>query len=224
MDFHRVANDVHAGHAAATRNRFMRPAIAAWHYGSKMGLYPYAQVMLFPEPPAATKAIAPADAARLIEAAQDADQRRLLVWLFHQGTRISATLRVRWEDVDTAAGTVIVDVRKGQPARVFPLHPDVIAELSRVPEGERHGPLFRWRERGNASRALRRLSERTGIVFSPHAARHTVGTMLAAGGANQRQIMEALGHDSVKSSMRYQAGGVEMARAAQARLRIVGKR
>lgn len=219
-DFHDIANRLHARHSAATKNRFMRPAIAAWHYIANTGLIPYQKVVLFDEPEAETRAVTAATAATLIEQTRDNDERRLLIWLFHQGSRISATLRQRWDDdrsyVDLDAGVALVDIRKGKPPRLFPLHPVVIEELSKVPQAERHGKVFRWSDRSSLRRWLPQVAEAVGVRFTPHMARHTVGVLAASNNAGDRAIGDLLGHDNIKSTRRYTKGNnVTMARAAQ---------
>ena len=53
-------------------------------------------------------------------------------------------------------------------------------------------------------------------------ARHTVGTMLNAQGGFLRIIMDRLGPADVKSSLRYQAGDIEVVREAINRLSKLG--
>lgn len=57
-----------------------------------------------------------------------------------------------------------------------------------------------------------------GLAFTPHMARHSLGTWLNAQGAGLKTIMAALGHADPKSSMRYQTADVEIVRQAGAKV------
>lgn len=74
--------------------------------------------------------------------------------------------------------------------------------------------VFPWRSRHSVYNWLIPLRDELGVTFTPHMARHTVGTMLNAQGASLRTIMDRLGHADVKSSLRYQAGDIEVVREA----------
>ena len=116
---------------------------------------------------------------------------------------------------------------KGPRWCTFPLHDEVLERLKSVPDEERRGRVFPWGDRHNVYRWLRPLVRELRVTFTPHMARHALGTGLNAQGAGLRTIMGALGHDDVRSSIRYQAAEIEVIRAAAAktpRLRIFGKR
>ena len=62
------------------------------------------------------------------------------------------------------------------------------------------------------------MVQKLGIEFTPHMARHSLGTWLNASGAGLKTIMAALGHKDAKSSIRYQAADVDTVRAASGQL------
>jgi integrase len=158
--------------------------------------------------------------------ATDGAKRLLVMWLFCQGTRISDTLRVRWEHIDLDQRVVALRTRKTDKDRVFPLHDDVLSLLRGIPDDMRDGRLFPWPHKNNVYRWLTPLVRNLGLVFTPHMARHSLGASLNASGAGLRTIMAALGHDSVQSSMRYQSADTEIVRDAIAkipRLKTLGK-
>ena len=218
-DVHEVAMKLAGEHKAATRNRdILRPIVTVLHYAADAGLCDWLRVRAFKEPRPKTRALDPDAAAALIAAARTPAQRRLLVWLFLQGTRISDTLRLQWTDLDLAGRTVSVTVSKTGRVETFPLHEATVAELLRVED--RSGPLFPWSNRSSLRRWLPQLCAEVGVAFTPHMARHTLGTMMAANGATLRAIMGALGHSSASSSVRYQGADIEMVRAAAGRVRL----
>jgi len=221
-----AANRLYQGKSAATKNReVLRPAAAILHYASEQGWCAWLRVKLYKEPKPATRAVATEAAATLIEAAPEGQRRLLLLWLFSQGTRISETLAVRWDNIDLAAATVRMHIAKTGEWRTFPLAAELVAALAAIPAAERHGRLFpTWTQKTAVYRWLRPLAAAAGVKFTPHMARHSLGTWLNASGAGLKTIMAALGHADVKSSARYQAADIELVRAATARLAPLQRR
>ena len=212
-DLHEMAVRMLPDAAPATRNRnALRPAITILHYAANAGLCPYLRVKTFKEPRPKTRAVERDLATALIEAAEPGPKRLLVTWLFCQGTRISDTLRVKWDDIDLDKGTVRVHVSKTDTVLVFPLHENVHRELLGLSAGD-DPYVFPWRSRSSV-RWLRELGQQVGVNFTAHMARHSLATWLAQDGAALRTIMDALGHADVHSSMRYQGSDVETVRAA----------
>lgn len=210
---HEVAGRLGLGLSPATRNRnYLRPAVTVLHYAAAAGLCPYLRVKTFKEARPKTRAVDREAALALIAAAEPGPQRLLVTWLFCQGTRISDTLRVKWDDIDIEAGTVRIHVSKTDSVRTFPLH-GAVRELLDVPRDATSVYLFPWRTRSGV-RWLADLGKQVGVHFTAHMARHSLGTWLNEDGAGLRTIMEALGHADVHSSIRYQGANVEIVRAA----------
>jgi integrase len=142
-DLHDMASRLGEGNAAATRNRnLLRPAITVLHYAAQAGLCGYLRVKTFKEARPKTRALDAATALALVAAAEPGPKRLLVTWLFYQGTRISDTLRVKWDDIDIEAGTVRIHVSKTDTVRVFPLHDVVRRELATVPRVSER--VFPW--------------------------------------------------------------------------------
>jgi integrase len=223
-----AANRRFPGRGPSSLNRnFMDVAACVLHYAAENGYCEWLRVKKFKTPKAPTRAARPEVMEALI-GATDGERQLLLIWLWHQGMRITQTLRVTWEDdVDLERSTVTFWDAKGPRWRTLPLHEEVISRLQAIPEEERKGRVFPWGDRHNVYRWLRPLARRLKVTFTPHMARHALGTALNAEGAGLRTIMGALGHDDVRSSIRYQAAELEIVRAAAAkapRLRISGKK
>jgi integrase len=157
--------------------------------------------------------------AALLAGTRTPQQRRLVLWLFCQGTRITETLDVRWAAAVDDAG-IDLDRRmvrmrvKGGEIKEFPLADELVTELQTIPVAERHGKLFGYGSRQNVYRWLTPLAAKHGFHFTPHQARHTVGTRANAAGAGLRTIMDMLGHTDIRSSMRYQSSDIEVTRSA----------
>jgi integrase len=217
-DLHEMVSRLGGRLEPATRNRnYLRPAVTVLHYAAGAGLCPYIRVQSFREPRARTRALGREAALSLIAAATPGPQRLLVTWLFCQGTRISDTLRVKWDDIDLEAGTVRVHVSKTDNVWVFPLHEAVSALLAG--DRSRGVYVFPWRHRWEV-KWLRQLGDEIGVHFTAHMARHSLGTWLNEDGAGLRTIMEALGHADVHSSIRYQGASVEIVRAAINKVRM----
>lgn len=237
-----AANRLCPDKSPATKNReALRPAAAVLHYCAKQGWCPWLRIELFKEKKPATRAVSHDVARALIAAIPDlpefkqrhrpeyleraaARQRKkrlLLLWLFRQGTRISDTLRTETEHLDMVRRTVRFRVGKTDRWLELPLHDDLWELLANDPPAK--GYLFPWRQKTGVYRWLRPLARQLGIRFTPHMARHSLGKWLNEQGAGTRQIMDALGHADVKSSMRYQSTDVEVIRQAGRRLgKLVG--
>lgn len=196
-----AANVLSPGTSPATKNRdVLVPASAVLHYAAENNLGPYIRVKKFkekaPEPRALTKPLAKA-----LMGAAEGPMKLLLVWLFHQGWRISDVLRVTWKDIDLKEGTVRYHISKTDDWRVMPLHPKVQAILAQQPAAA--GRVFHWGNKSNLYRELRPFCKRLDIRFTPHMARHSFATWLANEGVSPMEIMEAGGWKDHKSVMRY---------------------
>lgn len=206
--------------APQTKNReVMRIAAAVLHYAAQNDYCEWRRIRLFKEPRPRTRAVSMEVASTLIDAAPEGKRRLLLLWLFHHGTRITQTLSITWETGISLQEQVFrIYDKKGNRWREFPLHPELIEELSAIPVEERRGRLWPWRSKSGVYWWLRPLVRQLKISFTPHMARHTLGRRLNESGAALRMIMDALGHDDPKSSIRYQSSDIEMVRVASSKL------
>jgi integrase len=170
-DLVQVANRLYPQLTAASRNRnVMRPAGSVLHYAARNGYCAWLRIEHFKEPRPVTRAAAPEVGAQLFQAT-DGAKRLLVTWLFCQGTRISDTLRVRWEHIDLDRRVVALRTRKTDKDRVFPLHDDVLSLLRGMPEDMRAGRLFPWPHKNNGlSLADPSCSQPWDRVYSAHGA------------------------------------------------------
>jgi integrase len=227
-DFIAVANRLCADRSPATKNReVLRMGAAVMHHAAENGLCPWLRVKLFREPRPQPRSVAEPVAAQLVNAVPFGSLERLfLLWIFHQGTRITDTLRIDWQrDIDLSRQTVKMRIGKSDLWVDRPLDPEVFEALAAVPERDRKGRVFaRWGHRSNVYRWLRPLVRALGVTFTPHMARHTLGTELNNLGAGPRTIQDALVHADAKSSARYQSPDIEVIRSALGRTPRLVKR
>lgn len=218
-DLVEAANKLCAGYEASSKNRnVIVPGASVLHYAAENEWCAYRRIPKYREPRPATRAVKENDAAKLLRAATG-KPRLLLLWLFFQGNRISEALSVEGKNLDLKRGTGKVWIGKTQRWREFVLDSRVAAELRE--QGMDDGRIFPWPNRWAAYRALQPAKDKAGVRFTPHMARHSLGTWLASSGASLRTIQEALGHADMKSSARYQAPEVKAIRSSLGR---VGKK
>lgn len=204
------------GQTPASWNRNgIAPAAAVLHYAASNKWCGYMRVARFREPPPVARALSEDDCRRLVAAAAAGAERRLVLLLFGLAQRITDTCRLDWSQVDLESGVAHVAVSKVGRVLTLPLPPALAAELARVAPAQRRGPVLPYGNRWAAYEACAAIGARAGVRWTPHQARHAVGTALARQGASLRAIMATLGHANVKSSIRYQAADLAMIRQAQ---------
>ena len=168
------------------------------------------------------RTLSPAEAERLIEAANGTTPRamrdRALVELMYgAGLRVSETLGLDRRGVDLDE-RIVRALGKGQKERLVPLGRPAVESLRRYialgrphldrrnrPElflNARGGPLTR----AGAFFVLRKLAAKAGLDperVHPHLLRHSFATHLLEGGADLRSVQEMLGHADLATTELY---------------------
>ncbi len=161
------------------------------------------------------------DAAALVEAPDTTRpdglrDRALLEVLYACGLRASEALGLRVEDVNFAAGYVVV-TGKGNRQRLVPAGTQALDWIRRYcttvrPRLVRRegAPLFLNRSGGGLSRqslwvAIRRAARRAGLraAVSPHTLRHSFASHLLERGADLRSVQAMLGHVDISTTQIY---------------------
>jgi|SRR6185312_2008788 len=217
----------------STWNRWIvKPISAIVNYAAKNKWCSRAEFERFEEDEPVTRAVSMETAARIVSTPMKRDQFVLVLWLFRLGTRITDSLKALWENLDFRARTIQMRIGKKRKWRKFPIASDLFSELLRhcffataiLICGAKRSYQFRryrdtqeriftWGSKGNVYDWLNPIMRAAGIRFTPHMARHSVGTWLNAQGAGQRTIMSALDHSDLRSSARYQDVDIELLRA-----------
>lgn len=134
--------------------------------------------------------------------------RRLVVFLPYTGARISECLRIDWErDVDLSRRTITLRRTKNGKPRTVHLADPVLIELSKVPDTDRSGQLFKWKARYAVYGPLRRACKAAGVDYLPthQQGRHTFAAWLRIDGKRDLVGLKADGGwDSIQSVMRYE--------------------
>ncbi|MGW5574763.1 site-specific tyrosine recombinase XerD [Nocardia thailandica] len=145
--------------------------------------------------------------------------RALLELLYSTGARISETVGLDVDDLDTDERCVVLR-GKGGKQRVVPIGRPALAAVDAylvrgrpglAAHGRGSGPALFLNARGgrlsrqSAWQVLQTAAERAGIgaAVSPHTLRHSFATHLLDGGADVRVVQELLGHASVTTTQIY---------------------
>lgn len=127
------------------------------------------------------------------------------------GARMSAILELTWDRVDMENGFVDLmpagrHVTNKQRA-VVPLTRRALRALREAKEGALSDHVIEWNGKPIKSikKSLERISERTGVDFSPHVLRHTAGVWMAQADVPMQKISQYLGHTSSKVTERVYA-------------------
>ncbi len=136
--------------------------------------------------------------------------RAILETLYETGMRGGEVARLRLEDVDFEAGTILVREGKGRKDRMVPLGKKAREALLNYLEARgqsgravflgRHGTALTARQ---MRRRLKELGARFGFSLHPHLLRHTCATHLLKGRADIRHIQRLLGHKNLQTTERY---------------------
>lgn len=140
---------------------------------------------------------------QLIEKANPSLKLYLLAASYTGGRRRSL-LELREKDIDWEEGLITFRATKNGEDHTLPLHPAlrVVLEPRRTGQGEAY--ILPRYQPAALSRAFKRLARRLGLEdYRFHDTRHDVASRLAQAGANQRVIMDVLGHKDPRASIRY---------------------
>jgi len=155
--------------------------------------------------------VLPEEAARILRAASPSNRQWYLFSML-EGTRTSETLDLDWKDCWLDASWAVVrDTKDDEKDRGIALHPQIVAMLSRVPEKQRVGKVFKT-SRGKAyaeaeggrgyKTGWKATKRRAGITrdLHVHDLRHTFGT-LALTRMPARMIEQQMGHADPEHAM-----------------------
>ena len=142
-------------------------------------------------------------AAQALLANTTGKQHLLLLWLFKHGTRISGALSIDCARINWQSRTYELYITKTRKWKTLPIDVEVYEALRRDPDAiTGAGKLFPWKARERVYHWLTPLCKRLGVQFTPHMARHWLGTRIG-NKHGFRATMAALGQASYQSAMRY---------------------
>lgn len=145
--------------------------------------------------------------------------KALLMTMYGAGLRISETLALKAQDIDTARRVIHVRLGKGNKDRLVKLSVPLLAALRDAwrarPKGTGNTLTDRLftgcrtpaepMNRGTAFRIVKRAAKRAGITkrVGPHTLRHSYATHLLEAGTDLHTIQLLLGHANFKTTTLY---------------------
>lgn len=155
--------------------------------------------------------LTPEDVAKVYADARSPHVALFIELAIATGARMSAILDLTWSRVDLDNGFADLmpagrHVTNKQRA-VVPLTKRALLALREAQEGALTDHVIEWNGKPVKSikKALKRISERTGVDFSPHVLRHTAGVWMAKANVPMQKIAQYLGHTSSKVTERVYA-------------------
>lgn len=152
--------------------------------------------------------------AAIIGAAGNIKHKTLLMLAYSSGLRVSEVVNIRTKDIDSQRMCILVRQAKGKKDRIVPLSPVLLVmlrEYYKIMKPGVNGYLFQGQGEGQpySSRSLQLVlaaaKKKAGILKpgSIHALRHSFATHLLDKGTDVTMIMKLLGHNDLKTTLRY---------------------
>jgi integrase len=134
---------------------------------------------------------------RALDARHDTGNQPLMA--FRHGLRAVELVDLRWEQVDSFAGTLAVRrAKKGTPS-THPLRGDELRALRRLQRESPESPPSGF------AKLVERAGKAAGLAFKahPHMLHHACGFALANAGHDTRALQAYLGHRNIQHTVRY---------------------
>lgn len=138
----------------------------------------------------------------------------MLMIAYSAGLRVSEVVNLRVWQIDSKRMQILIKAAKGKKDRVVPLSPVLLVmlrEYYKTYRPKKDGYLFEGNEGSSAysKRSLQKIIEaakRAAGIVKPggmHALRHSFATHLLHKGTDISLIMRLLGHNDLKTTLRY---------------------
>ena len=139
--------------------------------------------------------------------------RTLALLCYGAGLRVREACRLQIDDIDTRRSVLLIRDAKGQKDRQVTLSPRLLKALRAYYKQYRPAGPYLFEGRGSGRPlsaaafqiALRKAAQRAGIPkrVTPHVLRHSYATHMVEAGADLRSVQLLLGHNSLRSTVRY---------------------
>lgn len=150
----------------------------------------------------------------IIRAVGNIKHKTMLMLAYATGLRVSEVVRIRIGDIDSQRMCILVRQAKGKKDRMVALSPVLLVMLRQYwseVKPSRDGYLFPGQYKGEpySTRSLQLVlaaaKKKAGVLKpgSIHALRHSFATHLLDKGTDVTMIMKLLGHNDIKTTLRY---------------------
>jgi site-specific recombinase XerD len=152
--------------------------------------------------------------AAIIKAAGPIKHKVMLMLAYAAGMRVSEVAAIRVSDIDSKRMCILISQAKGKKDRIVTLSPVLLVMLReywKTGKLKKDGYLFPGQYEGKAysSRSIQAVlalaKKRAGVIKpgSIHALRHSFATHLLDKGTDVTMIQKLLGHNNIKTTLRY---------------------
>lgn len=154
------------------------------------------------------------EVATIIKSIQNVKHKTLLMLCYATGMRVSEVVNLKTANVMSDRKCILVEKAKGKKDRIVPLSPVLLVmlrEYAKQYQINRKGYLFEGQEEGQpySTRSLQMIlqdAKTKAKIFKPgaiHAMRHSFATHLLDKGTDISMIQKLLGHNDIKTTLRY---------------------
>jgi integrase/recombinase XerD len=154
------------------------------------------------------------DITAIIKAAGNIKHKTMLMLAYASGLRVSEVVSIKSMDIDSKRMSILIRQAKGKKDRVVGLSPVLLVMLReywKQVRPDKQGYLFPGQNKGEpySTRSLQLVlaaAKRKAGVLKPgsiHALRHSFATHLLDKGTDVTLIMKLLGHNDIKTTLRY---------------------
>jgi integrase/recombinase XerD len=152
--------------------------------------------------------------AAIINSVENIKHKTMLMLSYSSGLRVSEVVRIRTKDIDSSRMCILIRQAKGKKDRIVKLSPVLLIMLREYwtkYKPARDGVLFQGQYAGEpySTRSLQLVlaaaKQKAGVLKpgSIHALRHSFATHLLDKGTDVTMIMKLLGHNDIKTTLRY---------------------
>jgi site-specific recombinase XerD len=160
------------------------------------------------------KILSQAEVAALLNSVKNIKHKAMLMLAYSGGLRVSEVVSLKTIDIDSDRMIIFLQRSKGKKDRIIPLSPVLLVmlrEYAKEYKPDKKGYLFEGRHKGSpyCSRSLQEVlqeAKRKAGVLKPgsiHLLRHSFATHLIERGTDITMIQKLLGHNSIKTTLRY---------------------
>jgi integrase/recombinase XerD len=154
------------------------------------------------------------EVAAIINNTTNKKHKVMLMLAYSAGLRVSEVISLRTIDIDSKRMTIMIKQAKGKKDRYAALSPVLLImlrEYAKECKPDKKGYLFEGAQKGTAysSRSMQEVlqaaKKKAGVLKpgSIHSLRHSFATHLVERGTDISMIQKLLGHNSIKTTLRY---------------------
>lgn len=150
----------------------------------------------------------------ILNSVDNVKHKTMLMLAYSSGLRVSEVVSIRTKDIDSSRMCILIKQAKGKKDRIVKLSPVLLIMLREYwnrYKPARDGVLFEGQYSGEpySTRSLQLVlaaaKQKAGVLKpgSIHALRHSFATHLLDKGTDVTMIMKLLGHNDIKTTLRY---------------------